>query len=316
MKSTLRIGTRGSQLALYQAELVKGRVLQDFPLIPVELVKIKTGGDMIRRGGTAPFETKRIYTREIEEALLAGEIDAAVHSAKDMAVLLPQGLKIGAVLEREDARDCLVSKEKKKLSELPMGARIGTSSLRRKMQLLRWSPELVVEELHGNVETRIRKIEEGFYDAVVLAYAGIKRLGLLNYVAEIFPEDRFYPAPGQGVIAVESRTGDSETDEILTPLQHSASAKRLECERAFLRRLEGGCQLPCGIRSVFENDLLKTAGALFATDGRDWAEGYYEGPSERPAEVGEALAALILEKGGKAILEKIRHAEGKKKENV
>ena len=314
MRRTLRIGTRGSQLAFYQAELVKTRIQQDFPLLTLELVKIKTSGDMIRRGSMSPLETKRIYTREIEDALLAGEIDAAVHSAKDMAVLLPEGLKIGAVLEREDARDCLVSKDHKKISELPLGARIGTSSLRRKMQLLRWNPELIVEEVHGNVDTRIRKIEAGEYDGVVLAYAGIKRLGLTNYIAEIFPEETFYPAPGQGTIVVESRAVDPETDELLQPIQHAVTAKRLECERAFLRRLEGGCQLPCGIRTTIENGILKTAGALFMTEGHEWAEGRHEGPAEHPSEVGEALAHQILNQGGREILEKIRHAERKKKE--
>lgn len=307
MKNKLRIGTRGSQLALYQAELVKAKILQDFPLVTVELVKIKTGGDMIRRASSSPLETKRMYTREIEESLWAGAIDLAVHSAKDMAVLLPEGLKIGAVLEREDARDCLVSKDQKKLSQLPMGARIGTSSLRRRMQLLRWNSELLIEEVHGNVETRIRKIEEGTYDAVVLAYAGIRRLGLLNYVTEIFPEDRFFPAPGQGAIVAESRIGDKETEEILMPLNDEASAKRLECERAFLRRLEGGCQLPCGITTQLENRRLKTTGALFAVEGRDRAEASTEGPADQPSQTGEALANLVLENGGREILEKIRN---------
>lgn len=311
MRSTLRIGTRGSQLAFYQAELVKTRIRRDFPQLMVEIIKIKTSGDMIRRGGTGPFETKRIYTREIEDALLAGEIDTAVHSAKDMAVILPEGLKIGAVLEREDARDCLISKDKKKLSELPLGARIGTSSLRRKMQLLRWNCELNIEEVHGNVDTRIRKIEAGEYDAVVLAHAGIKRLGLTNYLAEIFPEDTFYPAPGQGTIVVESRAADPETDEILEPIGHAVSAKRLECERTFLRKLEGGCQLPCGISTSIENGVLKTAGALFMTEGHEWAEGRHEGPAEHPAEAGEALADQILGHGGREILEKIRRGNEK-----
>ncbi len=310
MKSLFRIGTRGSQLALYQAELVKTFVEKDFPLVTVKIIKIKTSGDMIRRGGSAPFDTKRVYTREIEEALLAGEVDAAVHSAKDMSVVLPEGLKIGAVLEREDARDCLISKDKKILSELPLGARIGTSALRRKMQLLRWNPELVVEEIHGNVDSRIRKIEEGQYDALVLAYAGVKRLGLVNYVAEIFPEETFYPAPGQGIIAVQSRIGDSETDEILEPIHHMPSTRQLECERAFLKQLEGGCQLPCGISTRIEGSRLKASGGLFALEARDWAEDRFEGSVDHPAEVGQELANKILQNGGREILEKIRNPNG------
>ncbi len=310
MKSLFRIGTRGSQLALYQAELVKTFVENDFPLVSIEIVKIKTSGDMIRRGGTAPFDTKRIYTREIEEALLAGEVDVAVHSAKDMSAVLPEGLKIGAVLEREDARDCLISRDKKIISELPLGARIGTSSLRRKMQLLRWNQELVIEEIHGNVDSRIRKLEEGQYDALVLAYAGVKRLGLVNYVAEIFPEETFYPAPGQGIIAVQSRTGDSETDEILEPFHHPNSTRQLECERAFLKRLEGGCQLPCGITTQITGHFLKASGALFSLEHGEWVENTFLGKADHPAETGEKLADLILENGGREILEKIRHPNG------
>ncbi len=313
MKNNIRIGTRGSQLALYQAELVKGMIEKDFPLVSVEIIKIKTSGDMVRRGGMSPLETKRIYTREIEEALLSNEIDLAVHSAKDMAVIFPEGLKIGAVLQREDPRDCLVSQEKKKISELQMGARIGTSSLRRKMQLLRWNPELAIEEIHGNVDTRVRKLESGEYDGLVLAYAGLKRLGLVNHVAEIFPEDRFYPAPGQGTIVVQSRISDLEINEILQPIHDGPSAVRLECERAFLARLEGGCQLPCGITTRIEEDVLKTAGALFAIDSHEWAEEKLEGPADSPADVGETLADLILKKGGREILEKIRHDSNEKK---
>lgn len=315
MKSTLRIGTRGSLLALYQAELVKTRIETDFPQLRIEVVKIKTSGDMIRRGGTAPFDTKRIYTREIEEALAACEIDLAVHSAKDMSVVLPGGLKIGAVLEREDTRDCLVTLDKKQLSELPLGARIGTSSLRRKMQLLRWNPELTVEEVHGNVDSRIRKIEEGQYDALVLAHAGMKRLGLANYVSEIFPEDRFYPAPGQGAIVAESRVGDKETDEILKPVSHLISVRRLECERAFLLRLEGGCRLPCGIYTQIEGNSLRTAGGLYAIGDHHWAEAKLEGPADHPADVGETLADLILKNGGREILEKIRNHETRNKKH-
>jgi hydroxymethylbilane synthase len=306
MKTVIRIGTRGSPLAFYQAELVKARIHEDFPLVVVELVKIKTSGDMIRRGAMRSFETKRIFTREIEETLLTGDIDLAVHSAKDMAVPLPEGLHVGAVLEREDARDCLVAKDGKKISELPLGARIGTSSLRRKMQLFRLHPELIIEEVHGNVESRIRKVEEGHYDAVVLAYAGMKRLGLVNHVSEIFSEDLFYPAPGQGIIAIESRVGDSGMEDILKPVNHSVTEKRLECERAFLNQLEGGCQLPCGISTAVEGAAMKAKGAIFDTESRDWAEAEQEGPSGEPALLGKRLADVILEKGGRTILERIR----------
>lgn len=309
MKSIIRIGTRGSQLAFYQAELVKTHLKNELPLLNVEIIIIKTSGDMIRHGGTAPFDTKRIYTKEIEESLLSGEVDLAVHSAKDMSVNFPEGLKIGAVLEREDARDCLISKDHKKLAELPLGARIGTSSLRRKMQLLRRSPEIIVEEVHGNVDSRIKKIERGEYDALVLAMAGVKRLGLTNYVTEIFAEDHFYPSPGQGIIAVQCRTNDPETLEILHPLHHSDSAKRLDCERAFLRKLEGGCQLPCGIATHLVGSTLKAVGALFAIEDHKWVEERVEGSADHPENLGIQLAEKILSNGGQEILEKIRHGK-------
>ncbi|MCM8775106.1 MAG: hydroxymethylbilane synthase [Candidatus Omnitrophica bacterium] len=306
MKTVIRIGTRGNTLALYQAELVKAQILKDFSLLSVEIVKIKTSGDMIRRGKTLLFEAKRNYTREIEEALLRSEIDLAVHSANDLASHLPEGLKIGAVLEREDPRDCLVSKDKKKLAELPAGACIGASTLRRERQLLKRNPGFIVKELHGNVETRVRKIASGEYDAIVLSYAGLKRLSLLNYITEIFPEKSFYPAPGQGTIAVQSRVGDTGVGEILGAIHHLPSGQRLECERAFLMGLGGECQMPCGISTVIQGNRISATGALFATEGHESVEAEYEGASNRAAEVGQTLARLILDKGGRSILDQIR----------
>lgn len=312
MKSHIKIGTRGSQLALYQAELVKTKIQEQFPMYETELVIIKTSGDMVRRGLDYPFETKRIFTREIEEALVRKEIDLAVHSAKDLAVDFPEGLKIGAVLEREDARDCLISKDKLQLAELPLGARIGTSSMRRKMQLRRLYPEIILEDVRGNVDTRIRKIEEGHYDAIVLAYAGMKRLGLTHYVSEIFEEAFFYPAPGQGAIVVECRSESTDLDEVLPLIHHELSGKRLECERAFLKRLEGGCQLPCGISSRFENGAFTLKGALFSIERREWVEAAHLSGSE-PEKAGIEMAEMILSAGGQAILDEIREQSRKHK---
>ena len=287
MRSDLKIGTRGSALAMYQAELVKTLIENDFPMLKLKRVKIKTGGDMVRRGGMNPLETKRMFTREIEEALLAKEVDMAVHSAKDMSVTLPEGTKIAAALEREDPRDCLISKDKKKLSELPIGSRIGTSSLRRRKQLAKRHPNLVFEDVRGNIDTRIKKVEEGVHDAIVLALAGIKRLGLENHVSEIFSEEAVYPAPGQGIIVVQSRSGDSEIDEVFALLNHTESEKRLLCERAFLRRLEGGCQLPCGITTRLKDGKISARGILFAMEGTDWAKGEIIGPADSPETVGD-----------------------------
>ncbi len=307
MKSEFLIGTRGSKLAFYQAELVKAKLEKNFPLLKFTLVKIKTSGDMIRRSSPQPFETKRVYTQEIEDALLAKEIDMAAHSAKDLAVDLPEGLALGAIFEREDPRDCLISREGKKLSELNLGARVGTSSVRRKLQLLRLHRELVVEEIHGNVDTRVAKLEEGVVDALVLAYAGIKRLGLTNSVTDIFSEEQFYPAPCQGAIAIECRAGDVEIREVLAPLNHEESAFRVASERAFLRRLEGGCQLPCGISTHLEpGKKFRAAGILFSLDGTQCVEAKVQSDPEGADQIGVRLAEEILAKGGNQIIRVMR----------
>lgn len=308
MKSEFLIGTRGSKLAFYQAELVKAKLARNFPLLRFTLVRIKTSGDMIRRSSANPFSTKRVYTQEIEDALLKKEIDLAVHSAKDLAVEFPQGLGIGAVLEREDPRDCLISREGKKLSELPWGARVGTSSIRRRLQLLRLHPELLVEEIRGNVDTRIRKLEEGMVDALVLAHAGLKRLGLTNSVTEVFSEEKFYPAPCQGAIVVETRSEDTEMRELIKPLNHPESAFRVASERAFLRRLEGGCQLPCGVSTRLEGQEKKfvARGILFSLDGRQWAEAKLETAPENAESIGVRLAEEVLARGGEKIIHEMR----------
>ena len=294
---------------MYQAELVKAKLAGNFPLVNFEIVRIKTSGDMIRRSTPDPFSTKRIYTAEIEEALIKKEIDFAVHSAKDLAVNLPEGLTIGAVLEREDPRDCLISREGKKLAELPLGARVGTSSIRRKLQLLRLSSELVVEEIRGNVDTRIRKLEEGNVDAIVLAYAGVRRLGLTTAVTEVFPEEQFYPAPCQGAIAVECRAADPETETLAQTLNHPDSAFRVVLERAFLRRLEGGCQLPCGVTSRIEADGKKVtaAGILFSLDGSHHIEARVEAAPDDANAIGLRLAEETLTKGGEPLIRQMRH---------
>ena len=305
MKNPIRIGTRGSALAMYQAEMVRTLIIKDFPLASVEIIKVKTSGDMIRRGARQPFETKRIFTKEIEEALLACDIDLGVHSAKDMGVQSPEGLRTAAVLEREDPRDCLISKDGQKLSELPLGARIGTGSLRRGRQLLRKNPELVIEEVRGNVETRIRKMQEGLFDALVLAYAGIKRLGFLEQVCEIFSEATFYPAAGQGIIAVQCRKNDEDINEIVECLHHEETGTLFECEWSFLESLGGGCQLPCGISTELKENQIKARGGIFAVDENKWAETEVAGNAKEPRAVGRLLAGQILGNGGQEILEKI-----------
>ncbi|MBU3760095.1 MAG: hydroxymethylbilane synthase [Candidatus Omnitrophica bacterium] len=306
MSRTLRIGTRGSRLALYQAELVKSILDSHLPACRAELKVIKTSGDAGKNREADPFETKRVFTREIEQALLNGEIDLAVHSAKDLAVTLPRGLQLGAVLAREDARDCLLTPDGRKLRDLPQGARVGTSALRRIVQLKRLRPDLCIEPLRGNIDTRIAKMTAGGYDAIVLALAGLKRVDLTRHVSEIFEPEQFFPAPGQGAIVVECRSGDSGLVEALNLLHDPESGRRLLCERAFLRTLEGGCQLPCGIWTREEGEELFSSGVLFGTEGQEAVGADLEGPADDPEACGKKLAEVILESGGRRILEKIR----------
>ncbi len=307
MKPFIKIGTRGSTLALYQTQLLQTHLEMVFPMVRFETVTIKTTGDLLRAGSVRRDNaSKRIYTLEIEEALLAGDIDLAVHSAKDLSVPLPRGLKIGAVLEREDPRDCLITKSGKKMGELESGAVIGTSALRRRAQLVRMNHDLVLADLHGNVDTRVRKALAGDYDGIVLALAGLKRLDLDHHVSEIFPEETFLPAPGQGIIAVESRENDPDIDEFLVSVNHAPTMVQLTCERAFLERLDGGCQLPCGMTSVLSAKRIRVKGILLMPNGSRWVEREMEETAEDPEEIGKALAEIILEDGGRKILNEIQ----------
>lgn len=306
ISKTLRIGTRGSQLALYQAELVKRLIQASSPGVACDLSIIKTTGDRTQSRPVSLFETKRVFTQEIESALAAGEVDLAVHSAKDVAVVMPAGLKTGAVLEREDCRDCVLTPDGKQLASLPMGSRVGTSALRRKTQLMNRYPGLQVLDLQGNVDTRIRKMMAGDYDAIILAYAGVKRIGLTQKVSELLPEENFLPAPGQGAILVQCREGEPELDEVLSLIHHRESAVRLECERSFLRHLEGGCQLPCGIWSRLKDGQLEAGGILLSLDGAQKVEARIQGPLDHMHQLGVGLADLLLNKGGSRILNEIR----------
>ncbi len=308
----IRIGTRGSKLALYQAELVQAHLKKNLVLAEIEIIVIKTSGDMIRQKNPVPLETKRMFTKEIEDALLTKEVDVAVHSAKDLAAHMPEGLRIGAVLEREDPRDCLIQPEGKKLSELPNGAVIGTSALRRQTQLLRFFPNLKIENMRGNVDTRIKKAMSRECDGILLAYAGVKRLGLQKSVSEIFDEKMFYPAPGQGVIVVQCRGKDQPILDLLHSIHHYESGQQLTAERIFLKELEGGCQLPCGIRTRVNGPRLEAAGVLLSPYQSAWVEADFVGRSDHPEEVGLQLAQRILETGGKIILDEIHlHAKDK-----
>lgn len=305
MRSPIKIGTRGSPLALYQAELVRVRLRSLYPMYSFEIVKIHTKGDMIRRGSAGSIG-ERIFTHEIEQALLRNEIDFGVHSAKDLSTELPEGLELSAVLEREDARDCLVASKKKKLSEFPQGAKIGTSSLRRKAQIMKLRSDLEIVDFRGNIETRIKKVEEGFCDGAVLAYAALKRIGLTNFVSEVFDENIFLPQASQGAIAVESRLEDLEVKEMTFSLNHVPSYLRVLAERSFLGRLQGGCQVPVGVWAKIENESVSIYGAIFSLDGKQEIRSKRSGKLDEVELLGKQLAEELLSSGGKEILEQIR----------
>ncbi|MBI4372548.1 MAG: hydroxymethylbilane synthase [Candidatus Omnitrophica bacterium] len=311
MKALVKIGTRGSSLALYQAELMRAKLSALFPLVEFEFVKIHTKGDMIRHASIGSIGPG-IFTHEIETALLENKIDLAVHSAKDLATDLPEGLEIGSVSDREDPRDCLVARDGKTLNQLPYGARIGTSSLRRRAQLKRLRRDLEICEMRGNIDSRIKKIEAAEYDGLVIAHAGLMRLGLTNFVTQIFDEETFLPQAAQGALAVEIRKGDSEINELIRPLNHEVTYQRILAERSFLRRLEGGCQIPVGIHSKVENNRLSLKGAVFSLDGDRSVIHEASGMVSDAEKLGIALAEKLLDDGGREILKVIRDYVAKK----
>ncbi len=307
---TIKIGTRGSKLALYQAELVQSKLINFFPGLEIQLIKIRTSGDVIHHG---PIEDlgPGIFTREIENALLSRQIDLAVHSAKDMASNLPEGLEIGAVLKREDPSDCLVALNGKKLRDLPKRAKIGTSSIRRKAQLRKLRSDVQISDIRGNVDTRIRKIQDGEYAGTVIALAGLKRLALQHLVTEIFNQDDFLPQAGQGALAIEIREEDGEIKKMIQQLNDSETMITLQAERSFLRELEGGCQVPAGISSKLEQNKLTLFGGIFSLTGDREVRQSISGSSDEAETLGKKLAQSILSAGGEEILNEIRNEKQK-----
>lgn len=304
MKRVFKLGTRGSQLALWQANHIK-KILEATYKVEIELIKIKTQGDKILDVALAKVGGKGLFVKELEEALLRKEIDFAVHSMKDVPVELPEGLHITAITKREDPRDAFVSKKYASLNELPKGAKVGTSSLRRQCQLLSIRPDLNVEVLRGNVETRIRKMTEGIYDAVILAYAGLKRLGLTEFVKEVISEEISIPAIGQGALGIECRIEDKETNALLSVLNDEDTNYSVTAERSFLMLLQGGCQVPIGGYAVVTGNRLRLNGLVGSIDGKKVIKEVVSGDKSDAPYLGEALAKVILEKGGRAILEEV-----------
>ena len=302
MKSQVVIGTRGSRLALWQAEYIADRLRLAHPEISVDLKLIVTTGDKILDAPLAQIGGKGLFTKELEVAMLAGEIDLAVHSLKDVPTELPEGLILAAITERSDPQDAFVSLKCKSWNEMPSGAVVGTSSLRRKAQLLRVRPDLDIVSLRGNLDTRLRKLDEGQFDAIVLAAAGLGRLGWGDRIASLLPIELCLPAVGQGVLAVETRAGDGEIEQFVACLDDAVSRSCVTAERQFLTAVQGGCQAPFGVYAHIEAERLILQARILSLDGRRCAEGEITGLPADAEELGERLASQLLETGGREIL--------------
>lgn len=309
MPDRLRLGTRASALARRQTELVVGGLRRAWPGLEVEVLPIVTEGDRRSSARLSEIGGKGVFAKEIEEALGRGEIDLAVHSAKDLPSTLPAGLTLGAVLEREDPRDVLVTQAGWGLAELPLGATVATGSPRRQAQLLHWRPDLEIVDIRGNVDTRLRKLDEGYAQALVLARAGLVRLGLEPPGARPLEPEAMLPAPGQGTLAVEVRADDFDAQRLVGPLDHPSTRIELEAERGFLARLGGSCRLPAACLAVVTADgggrveglLADPAGTTVLRDTHSFGPG-------QAREAGWALAAALLEAGGAALMVELEAA--------
>lgn len=302
---SLRIGTRGSQLALAQAEGVRARIASLWPKEDVILKVVKTLGDRLsakeaeQEGGEPP---QGLFTKELDEALLSWKIRAAIHSLKDVPTALPAGIQFGAFLQREDPRDVLISRSGLKFSQIPAGSRIGTSSPRREAQIRAARPDLQIVPLRGNVDTRLRKLKEGEMDALVIAAAGLKRLGREKEATECLSSDIMLPAPAQGVLCVTLRLEDMELKDALNPLDDKPTRICAEAERAFLRTLQGGCRVPVGGLATIEGKILELSGVIASPNGKDILRDTLQGSMDDPVELGNELAQCLLSRGAQKIL--------------
>lgn len=302
MKAVLKIGTRQSLLALWQSNHIAACLRKKYPECEVVLKKIVTKGDRILDVPLAQIGGKGLFTKEIEEDLLSGEVDLAVHSLKDMPTVLPEGLCLTAITERANVGDAFVSNEYSCFAELPLGAVVGTSSLRRKAQLLAARPDLTIRDLRGNVDTRLRKLDEGLYDAVILAAAGLERLGHGDRIKDVIPSDVCLPAVGQGALAIECRTDDAEVRQMLDFLNDMPTVYATNAERAFLGLLEGGCQVPIGVHADVEGDKIKIEAIIAALDGSTVLRDTIEGAATDAVALGQELGKKMLANGGQEIL--------------
>jgi hydroxymethylbilane synthase len=303
--SILRIGTRKSPLALWQAEHVRARLLALHPGIQVELITMTTEGDRILDRSLALVGGKGLFIKELETGLVERRTDLAVHSLKDVTVSLPPGLCLATILEREDPRDAFVSNHYANLQALPAGARVGTSSLRRQSQLRAAFPTLNVITLRGNVNTRLAKLDAGDFDAVILAAAGLQRLGFAPRIRTRLDPAESLPAVGQGAVCIECREDDRDTQRLLAPLDHAATRACVTAERALNAALEGGCQVPVAGYAELHGDALHLRGLVGEPDGSQLVQGEIRGPASRAADLGTQLAQELLARGARRILDKV-----------
>jgi hydroxymethylbilane synthase len=296
----ITIGSRGSALALWQANWVKDRLASAGHEITIKI--IKTSGDKLQNASLAASGTKGLFIKEIEEALLAGQVDLAVHSMKDLPTDLPEGLGVAAVPKREDPHDALVSKNGVSLQQLPPGARIGTSSLRRQSQLLALRPDLKVVPMRGNVDTRLHKLERGDCEALVLAGAGLKRLGFASHITSWFSESEICPAVGQGALAIEISMKNAEVKKAVAPLDHPTTHQAVRAERSMLEALGGGCQLPIAAYAKYDSGDLSLMGVVADPDGTRLLRACATGKPENPKNLGKQVAEDLLRQGASELL--------------
>lgn len=321
MKNKIVIGTRGSKLALWQAEWIKSELQKLYPELQIELNKIKTTGDKILDVPLAKVGGKGLFVKEIEEALLRNEADIAVHSMKDVPTDFPEGLHLAVITKRQDPRDAFItavssqqssnSQQIKSFKDLPLGATIGTSSLRRSCQLLSIRPDLKIEQLRGNLDTRLRKLDEGQFDAIILAAAGVKRLRWAERITEILSPEISLPAIGQGAVGIECRVDDKFINNLIAPLNHTETSICVRAERAFLKKLEGGCQVPIAAYARIlpphpqEVGVLVMDGLVGSVSGDRIVRGRIEGTPNDAENIGIKLAEDLLSRGAKEILDEV-----------
>ncbi len=305
MTKTLRIATRQSPLALWQAEHVKRRLMETHAGLEVELITMKTQGDKILDTPLAKIGGKGLFVKELEQGMLEGRADIAVHSIKDVPMEFPEGLYLSTILEREEPCDAFVSNKYNNIDELPEGSIVGTSSLRRRCQLLDKRPDLEIKDLRGNVNTRLAKLDNGEFDAIILACAGLIRLEMADRIRQSISSEFMLPAVGQGAVGIESREGDDETLALLSILDHTDTRDRVIAERAFNHRLQGGCQVPIACHAILEGDTLKMRGLVGEIDGSLILESAASGSRSDAEKIGIELADDLLAQGAKEILEKL-----------